>query len=115
VDLNAPPLLNNRLFLSAGPRISYYDHSYAQAFFGVTPVQSVASDYAPFRPNYGVKSGIALAAVYLVTNRVTWTAFGEFGRLSGDIANSPIVRGPYGSRNQYTVGSALTYRFDFGH
>jgi len=115
VDLNAPPILNNRLFLSAGPHISYYDHSYAQAFFGVTPIQSAESGYAPFRPNYGVKAGAGLAAVYLITDRATWTAFGEFGRLSGDIANSPIARGAYGSRNQYTIGSALTYRFSFGH
>jgi outer membrane scaffolding protein for murein synthesis (MipA/OmpV family) len=115
LDLNAPPLFNNRLFLSAGPRLSYYDHSYAQAFFGITPSQSVQSGYAPFRPDDGVKAGGGLAAVYLITDRVTWTAFGEFGRLSGDIANSPIVRSPYGARNQYTVGSALTYRFRFGN
>jgi len=115
LDLNAPPLLNNRLFLSAGPRFSCYDHSYAQAFFGITPSQSAQSGYAPFHPNDGVKASAGIAAVYLITDRVTWTAFGEFSRLSGDIANSPIIRGPFGSRNQYIVGSALTYRFNFGN
>jgi outer membrane protein len=114
VDLNAPPLFHNHLFLSAGPHLYYYDHSYAQAYFGVTPSQSVQSGYAPFQPNDGIKAAAGLAAVYLITDRVTWTAFGEFGRLAGGIANSPIVRGEYGSRNQYTVGSALTYRFTFG-
>jgi len=115
LDLNAPPLLNNRLFLSAGPRFLYYDHRYAQAYFGITPIQSAQSGYAPFRSNDGVKVSAGIAAVYLVTDRITWTAFGDFGRLSGDIANSPIVRSPFGSRTQYTIGSALTYRFNFGH
>jgi outer membrane scaffolding protein for murein synthesis (MipA/OmpV family) len=115
LDLNAPPLLNNRLFLSAGPRVSFYDHSYVQAFFGITTSQSEKSGYAPFRPDYGAKSGAGLAAVYLISDRVTWTVFGDYGRLSGDIDKSPILRGPYGSRNEYTVGSALTYQFNFGH
>jgi outer membrane protein len=113
-DLNAPPLLNNRLFLSAGPRLSYYDQSYAQAYFGVTKLQSARSGYGAFRPGDGDKASLGLAAVYRVTDRVTWTAFGDYGRLGGDIDKSPLVRGPYGTRDQYAVGSALTYRFNFG-
>jgi outer membrane protein len=113
--LHAPPLLNDRLFLSAGPRLAYYDHSYAQAYFGITPNQSEQSGYAPFRPEDGFKASAGLAAAYLVTDRVTWTVFGDYGRFFGDITDSPILRGAYGSRNQYTVGSALTYRFDFGN
>ena len=115
LDLNAPPLLKNRFFLSAGPRLSYYDHAYAQAFFGVTPSQSVASGYAPFRPSDGDQESVELAAVYLISKTVTWTGFGDFGRLSGEIYKSPILRGPYGSRDQFTVGSAVAYRFSFGH
>jgi outer membrane protein len=115
LELKAPPLLNNRLFLSAGPRLSYYDHSYAQAYFGVTESQSVRSSYAPFRASDGDKASIGLAAAYRVSDRITWTAFGDYGRLDGDIGKSPIVRGPYGSRDQYSVGSAVTYRFNFGN
>jgi outer membrane scaffolding protein for murein synthesis (MipA/OmpV family) len=115
LDLNAPPLANNRLFLSAGPRFSYYDRNYAQAYFGVTALQSARSGYAPFLPKDGDKAGVGIAAVYLIDDRVTWTVFGDYSRLSGDIAKSPIVRSPYGARDQVTVGSALTYRFDFGN
>lgn len=115
LDINAPPLANNRLFLSAGPRFSYYDSNYARAFFGVTPIEAARSGYAPFRPKDGGKFSAGAAAVYLLTDRVTWTVFGDFGRLSYSIANSPIVRAPYGSRDQYTAGTAVTYRFDFGN
>jgi outer membrane protein len=115
LELKAPPLLNNRLFLSAGPRLSYYDHSYAQAYFGVTQIQSVRSGYAPFRASDGDKASIGLAAAYRISDRLTWTAFGDYGRLDGDIGKSPIVRGPYGSRDQYSVGSAVTYRLNFGN
>jgi outer membrane protein len=114
LDLNAPPLANNRLFVSAGPRLSYYDRRYAQAFFGVTPTESLRSGYAPFRPINGDKASVGFAAVYVITDRITWTTFGDYGRLLGEIARSPLVRSRYGSRDQYTIGSALTYRFDFG-
>ena len=114
VDLNAPPLLANRLLLSAGPRFSYFDHRYAQAYFGVTPLQSAASGYAPFQPSDGESVGGEIASVFLVSRRITWTVFGDYGRLLGDIGRSPIVRGPYGSRDQYTGGSAVSYRFNFG-
>jgi outer membrane scaffolding protein for murein synthesis (MipA/OmpV family) len=113
-DLNAPPMVNNRLFLSIGPRFSYYDHRYSQSYFGVTPLQSAASGYAPFQASDGETVGGEIASVFVVSHRITWTIFGDYQRLLGDIARSPIVRGAYGSRDQYVVGSAVTYRFNLG-
>lgn len=114
LDLNAPPLAGNRLFLSAGPRLSFYDQQYVRAYYGVTAQQSARSGYAVFRPGEGYNAGVGVAAAYLVTDRVAVTAFADYGRLLGDIGKSPIVRGRYGSRDQFTVGSAVTYRFNFG-
>ena len=114
-DANAPPLLGNRLFLSAGPRLSFSDRAYNQAYFGVTPLESLRSGYAPYRPGGGLrKVGAGAGAAYLVSERITLATFGEYGRLVDDAARSPIVRGRGGSRDQVTVGTALTYRFTFG-
>jgi len=42
-----------------------------------------------------------------------WATYGfvEYDKLVGPTANSPIVTGPGGSANQWTVGLGLTYSF----
>ncbi len=114
IDLNAPPLAGQRLFLSLGPRLSLYDQRYAQAYYGVTPLQAAQSGYAAFRPGGGYQLGVAAAGVYLASPRIALTTFGQYGRLMGDIANAPIVRGRYGARDQFTAGGSVTYRFNLG-
>lgn len=111
-DVSAPPLFDNRLFLSAGPRAEYYDKNYAKAYFGVTALQSQRSGYAAFTPKAGVgKVGFGGAAIFLVTANVSFTTFADYGRLLGDVSKSPLVRGKGGSKDQFTLGSALSYRF----
>ena len=114
LDLSAPPLLNDRLFLTVGPRASFYDHAYAQAYFGVTQTQSTASGYGTFAPGSGASYGVGGAAVLSITRRLSLTAFGDYRRLAGDIANAPLVIGRFGSRDQFTVGAALAWRFNVG-
>ena len=106
---HAPPLLD-RLFPSLGPRLTGYDRRYARAYYGVDVDQSRRSRYSPFAPGSGLKAGIGGSAVYLVSDRVTLTAFGDYGRLAGEISRSPLVLGHRGSRNQFTAGIALSYR-----
>ena len=43
----------------------------------------------------------------------TLVAFGSYNYLGDLAANSPIVTGPGGSRNQFIVGSALSWRFSW--
>jgi outer membrane protein len=111
LDLNAPPLDHFKVFFSLGPHVTYYDQRYAQTYYGVTPRQSERSGYTVFRPADGYKAGVGFAMVYLASNRVTVTAFGAYDRLLGDVGNSPIVQSRYGSRDQYTIGTAVSYRF----
>lgn len=111
-DFNAPPLFGNRLFLSAGPRASYYDKRYAKAYFGVTPAESAVSSFRRFEPKGGFgKVGVGLGAAYPINDNLTFVAAAEYGRLVGDVAKSPIVRGRDGSRDQYMLANGLTYRF----
>jgi outer membrane scaffolding protein for murein synthesis (MipA/OmpV family) len=109
----APPLLHDHLFLSAGPTVDFYDENYSKAYFGVSSYDAAQSIYRAFKPKSGEEIGVSADAEYLITDDISLNIFGAFGRYTGDIAKSPIVRGPYGSLNQFTLASALTYRFNF--
>ncbi len=114
IDLSADARLrlDERVFLSAGPRLAIADGTYNQAFYGVNADQSARSGYARYDPGFGLRSvGVGAAAVWRLTDKITATAFGSYGRLVDVAAASPIVAGPGGSRDQYTLGTALSYRF----
>jgi outer membrane scaffolding protein for murein synthesis (MipA/OmpV family) len=112
LSIKAPPLCNDSLFLSAGPVIDFYDGNYSKAFFGVSNGNALHSIYRAFKPKSGEEIGLAADAAYLISAHVSLNVFGTFGRYTGDIASSPILRGPYGSLTQFTLGTALTYRFE---
>ena len=111
--INAPPLLDEKLFLSAGPDLQWYDGNYSRAYFGVSELNARQSDYSAFEPSSGLSLGLTADAEYLVTDKVSLNVFGEFNRYGGGIRNSPILTGKYGSLEQYTLGATLTYRFMF--
>lgn len=97
---------------SAGPRLSIADGSYNRAFFGVDQDQSARSGYARYEPGFGLRSvGASASALWDVTESVKAVAILSYGRLVGAAGESPIVNGPGGSRDQFTIGSAVTYRF----
>ena len=106
--------LSPTVFLSAGPRLSVTDGTYNQAYFGVNASQSINSGYAQYYPGAGLRSvGAGASGVWRVTNNLTFVAFGSYNYLADVAGNSPIVTGPGGSRNQFIVGSALSWRFEF--
>jgi outer membrane protein len=106
--------LSDTVFLSAGPRLSVTDGTYNQAYFGVNANQSVNSGYAQYYPGAGLRSvGAGTSAVWRIHDRLSFVAFGSYNYLADVAANSPIVTGPGGSRNQFIVGSALSWRFSW--
>jgi outer membrane scaffolding protein for murein synthesis (MipA/OmpV family) len=113
VSIKAPPLFNDGLFLSAGPTLDLYDGNYSKAYFGVSETDAQHSIYHAFTPKSGEEIGVSADAEYVITEQISLNIFGAFGRYLGDIAKSPIVRGPYGSLNQFTLGSVLTYQFNY--
>jgi len=113
LTLNAPPLLGNKLFLSAGPALQWYDGNSSRAYFGVSGVESRQTIYPQFEPGSGISYGVAADAEYLVTAKISLNIFGLASQYGGDIAKSPILKGKYGTRGQYMLGAALTYRFSF--
>jgi len=106
------PLLDNRLHLSVGPRVSFFDKEYAEAAYGITVNQALASGYRAYKAKGGIgEVGVGGSARYRLTDNISATAFGSYTRIVGDAAKSPLVTGPGGSKDQFKAGVGLTYQF----
>lgn len=106
--------LGNTVFLSGGPRLSVTDGTFNQAYFGVDTGQSANSGYAQYYPGAGLRSvGAGASALWRITDRLSFVAFGSYSYLADLAANSPIVSGPGGSRNQFLGGAAISWRFEW--
>ena len=104
----------DNFFLSGGPRLSVTDATFNQAYFGINAAQSVNSGYAQYYPGAGLRSvGVGTSALWRISEKLTGVAFGSYNRLADIAAASPLVSGPAGSPNQFVIGAALTWRFDW--
>lgn len=96
---------------SIGPRVSLSDGKYQRAYFGVSPSAASASGLGAYDPGSGVHA-VGLTAGYLRQLSPRWglAAYARYDRMVGDAARSPVVRA-LGSRDQPSVGLALSYTF----
>ncbi len=104
--------LSPAMTLSGGPRVRYVTSGLESPYFSITQAQSLTSGY----PIYNAGSGFqAVGAGTQLKYRFnpSWATYGfvEYDKLVGPTAKSPIVTGPGGSANQWTVGLGLTYSF----
>lgn len=104
---------------SIGPRAYFGDDGYAQRFFGVTPAQALANNLAggnlaAYNADGGLTAaGGTVAARYDLNEFWRITGYGNYQRLTGSVAGSPIaIRS--GSRDQYMAGVELAYRWRTG-
>ncbi len=105
--------LTPRLRLSGGPRLSFAGAGYFDAYYGVTPEESIASGLSVYDPGSGINSvGAGGALTWKTTDRITTSFYAEYTRLLGPAADSSLVE-ERGSANQFLVGISGTYRFDF--
>ncbi len=100
-----------RWMFTVGPRVTWVDDNYADAYFSVGPG-------SPSLPLFGADGGLHSAGVgaslsYDVTETVQIKLFGEYDRLIGDAADSPLVE-LRGSKDQFTAGLGFSYRFTVG-
>ena len=97
--------------LSAGPRLTFADDAYNDAYFSVAPEDSAASGLPAYSAGGGLQSaGVTVGYLRQFTRRWGIYSYAKYDRLVGDAADSPIVR-QHGSRNQLSGGVALTYTF----
>jgi len=100
-----------RVAFTAGPQLRAASREYTRAFYGISDAEASRSGYAAYRPGSGIERvGALVAAQWRMTDRWTLQGFVEYGRLQGDAADSPLVTGPGGSRDQVQSALFLSYR-----
>ena len=111
---------------SLGPRLTWSDNGYHDAWFGVSPAAAATSGLPAYDPGSGIQAAGA-AASFLTQLGPNWGIYAyakfrrhraavraaKYDRLVGDAADSPIVR-TFGSRDQLSGGLALTYTWGSG-
>ncbi|SNB55941.1 Outer membrane scaffolding protein for murein synthesis, MipA/OmpV family [Rhodoblastus acidophilus] len=104
--------------LSAGPRFYFGNDKYAKSYFSVSQNDAVANNALGGKLyRYDATGGLtALGATtalrYEVNNDWRATAFANYQRLTGSVADSPLAYSPgNGDRNQWTYGLGVAYRF----
>lgn len=102
---------DDRLVVTIGPRLRWGNDRFQRAYFGVSPAEAAASGLSAYSPGSGFHAYGAMTGAYYQFGQ-KWGLFGFAGydRLIGAAARSPIVS-QTGSRNQFSSGLALTYRF----
>ena len=103
-----PPLI-----FSVGPRVKIVDENYNQSYFGVTPVQALASGLPVYNADGGLQSyGVGATLILPLTrdNSASVVFIAGYDRLTGDAGDAPLVR-LRGDRDQATLGLFFTYWF----
>jgi outer membrane protein len=98
----------DKLFVFAGPGLSWADRQYTQSYFGVTPTQSANSGLPQFDAGSGMNTVRFSVGSFLRFDQhwfgvATWST----SRLQGDAVNSPITE----RRTQNQVLGAVAYLF----
>jgi outer membrane scaffolding protein for murein synthesis (MipA/OmpV family) len=101
----------DKWLVSVGPRVTWADNNYHDAYFSVTPATALATGLPIYDAGSGV-SAVGGAASVLTHLGGPWGlyAYGKYDRLVGDAQKSPIVR-TYGSRDQFSAGVGISYTF----
>ncbi|GJD49396.1 hypothetical protein OPKNFCMD_2126 [Methylobacterium crusticola] len=102
----------DRFVLSIGPRFNFGDSSFAQRYFGVQPYEAALNGFVtPFRPeSYTTVGGLA-ALTYTFDAQWAVTGYASYNRIVGASADSPLVRGRFGTPDQFVFGTRIDYSF----
>lgn len=99
--------------LSVGPRLAWADDDFTRTYFAVTPIEAARSPFGiqPFAPGGAYWApGVLASADYHLSRSWRVTAVGEYRRLTGDAADSPLVA-VLGSKDQFHASLSVTYAF----
>jgi outer membrane protein len=98
--------------LSAGPRASLGNGSFARTYFSVSPSEAIANGrITPYTASGGLTSlGATAALSYIFSPEWRATGYMRYDHLTGGPAKSPIIR-VLGTSEQFTYGLKLSYSF----
>lgn len=104
-------LFGKPVMYAFGPRATFADSNYNEAYFGITQAQSAKSGLAKYSAGSGLVSyGIGAFAMMPVSESVSLGLFGGYDHLASEAAASPLVK-ERGDKNQFTGGLRITYEF----
>ena len=110
LGIYVPVVGGHDLVVFVGPSISFANHRYMQAYFGVSSAQSAGSSahFPVYQASSGAKdAGIGVTAIYHFTDHWFLDAEGSYERLVGSAGNSPIVQ----DRDQFGTTLMVGYQF----
>ena len=104
--------LSTAVTWSGGPRARYVTSGLESTYFSITQTQSIASGLPVYNAGAGWQTvGAGTQLKYRFNPTWATYAFIEYDKLVGVTASSPIVTGPGGSSNQWTLSIGLIYSF----
>lgn len=96
-----------------GPRATFADSTYNNAYFGINSSQSTNSGLARYTADSGLVSyGISAFAVMHISDSISLGVFGGYDRLGSEAADSPLIK-ERGEENQFMGGIRLSYEFGY--
>jgi outer membrane protein len=104
---SGPPIV-----YAIGPRATFADADYINAYFGINQTQSVRSGLPPYTAGggfvtYGVSGFLSLPLV----SPVSVSIFAGYDHVGHEVADAPLIK-HRGNDNQVTFGLGVTYAFD---
>jgi MipA family protein len=107
IKRSGPPI-----FYALGPRATFADSDYSNAYFGIDQTQSLNSGLNRYAAGGGLVSyGVGGFMSMPVYGPVSVSVFGGYDRLGSEVADSPLVS-QRGSENQCAIGLSVIYKFD---
>ncbi len=104
-------LAGSPLVYAFGPQVRYGDQAYTNAYWGITPEQSVRSGLERYHADGGLTAyGVNAFAMTSLTKEISVSFIAIFDRLAPLVANSPLIRFR-GTENQAMGGVFIGYGF----
>ncbi len=105
---------NDRMRITAGPRINFGDDDYANTYFGVTSAEASASNFDTYDADGGALSAsLTVSGIYFIDDNWSLEGAVSYEKLMGGAADSPITLN--GSEDQWRIGLGLSriFKLDF--
>jgi outer membrane protein len=108
IDRFGPPI-----FYAFGPRATFGDSNYNNAYYGINQTQSANSGLSRYSADAGLVSyGVGGFISLPVSDSVSVSAFGGYDRLGSEVADSPLIK-ERGSENQFVSGLSVSYQLGY--
>ncbi|MBD3664302.1 MipA/OmpV family protein [Sulfitobacter sp. TSTF-M16] len=102
---------DDRLTITAGPRLNIGNTEYAQTYFGITAAEAAASSFGAYNAEGGLLgAGFEVEATYELDDRWALEGAVRYEMLQNAAADSPITQA--GSEDQWTVRLGLSRVFN---